>query len=64
MKELKVGEKVEFEVIEQSPSAKDLCEGCYFNSEYGCQRDCRIFGACSKGRRSDNKDVIFKGVKA
>lgn len=35
-----------------------------FKSEYGCQKDCRIFGACSKGRRSDNKDVIFKGVKA
>lgn len=64
MKEFKVGEKVEFEVIEQSPSAKNLCEGCYFKSEYGCQKDCRIFGACSKGRRSDNKDVIFKGVKA
>lgn len=63
MKELKVGEKVEFEVIEQSPSAKDLCEGCYFNSEYGCQRDRRIFGACSSGRRSDNKNVIFKEVK-
>lgn len=63
MKELNVGKKVEFEVIEQSPSAKNLCEGCYFNSEYGCQRDFRIFGACSSDIRSDNKDVIFKEVK-
>lgn len=63
MKEFKVGEKVEFEVVEQTPSTKDLCEGCYFNSEYGCQKDCRIFGSCSSVRRSDGKDVIFKEVK-
>ena len=63
MKELKVGAKVEFAVIEQSPSAKNLCEGCYCSSEYGCRKDLRIFGACSSGRRSDNKNVIFKEVK-
>ena len=62
MKELKVGKRVAFEVVE-APNVNDLCDGCYFSSEYGCRKDLRIFGACSSGRRSDGKNVIFKEVK-
>ena len=62
MKEFKAGENVAFEVVE-APNANDLCDGCYFSSEYGCRKDLRIFGACSSGRRSDGKNVIFKEVK-
>lgn len=62
MKEFKAGENVAFEVVE-APNANNLCDGCYFSSEYGCRKDLRIFGACSSGRRSDGKNIVFKEVK-
>lgn len=64
MKELKVGERVIIEVVEQSIEPKEQCEGCCFNEpEYGCYKFYRIFGFCVDKRRSDGKSVIFKEVK-
>lgn len=56
MKELKVGERITLEVVEQDGT----CDGCFFERG-GC-----IVGeqlACCRTEHSDNKDIIFKEVK-
>ena len=55
MKELKVGERITFEVVEK----KGSCEGCFFYSSSNCS----IMLKCTKFARSDKKDVIFREVK-
>ena len=52
MKELKVGERITFEVIESS-----LCTGCYFENKKTYPDGYYPY------ERSDNKSVIFKQVK-
>ena len=65
MRELKVGERVTLEVIEQN-----VCNGCddwffgyddiYYNQNYnGCGNGLK----CEPKERSDGKNVIFKEVK-
>ena len=53
MKELKVGERITLEAVEQYG-----CRGCFFEDDPVC-----INFACSEGVRSDGKSVIFKEVK-
>lgn len=53
MKELKVGERITLEAVEQYG-----CRGCFFENDPVC-----INFACSEGVRSDGKSVIFKEVK-
>lgn len=52
MKELKVGDRITFEVVEGSG-----CSGCYFEGRDNCP------GGCCSCERPDGKDVIFKEVK-
>ena len=60
MKEYKVGERIILEVQEVEPWAH-LCAGCFFYNE-GC-RSMSFELPCTKNRRSDNKDVIYKEIK-
>lgn len=53
MKELKVGERITLEAVEQNG-----CRGCFFEDNLVC-----IKFACCEGVRSDGKSVIFKEVK-
>ena len=53
MKELKVGERITLEAVEQYG-----CRGCFFEDNLVC-----IKFACCEGVRSDGKSVIFKEVK-
>ena len=53
MKELKVGERITLEAVEQNG-----CRGCFFEDNPVC-----IKFACCEGVRSDGKSVIFKEVK-
>jgi hypothetical protein len=65
MKELKVGEKVTIEAVEQ-----EGCDGCFFSSDmnhtcndpYKNNEGDDIF-ECRESKRSDHKNVIFKEVK-
>ena len=52
MKELKVGEKITLEVVENP-----TCKGCYFADLEFCPHGCVI------QERSDGKNIIFKEVK-
>ena len=52
MKELKVGESITLEVVENP-----VCTGCYFEDSGTCP-----YGCCSF-ERTDGKGVIFKEVK-
>ena len=56
MKELKVGERITLEVIEQNVC--NGCDDCFFDDNPVC-----IKFACCEGVRSDGKSVIFKEVK-
>ena len=53
MKEIKVGERITLEAVEQYG-----CRGCFFEDNPVC-----IKFACCEGVRSDGKSVIFKEVK-
>lgn len=53
MKELKVGERITLEAVEQYG-----CRGCFFEDNPVC-----IKFACCEGVCSDGKSVIFKEVK-
>ena len=58
MKELKVGERVVWEVVEtETPT----CIGCFFDSKNICEVGLKCL--CEASRRSDHKNVIFKEVK-
>lgn len=52
MRELKVGERITFEVVEGY-----VCTGCYFENSTTCPHGCCSF------ERPDGKKVIFKEVK-
>lgn len=46
----------------------EVCHGCFFNvpEPFGCRRDLRlesVVGFCSRLRRTDRKNVIFKKVE-
>ena len=59
MDKLKVGERVTItlEVVEQTD-----CEGCLFDTVYGCSSPMFLGTECAAECRSDGKDVIFKKV--
>ena len=62
MAELKVGERVTIEAVEQdgcffSSDMNHTCNDPYKNNEGDDMFECR------KSRRSDRKDIIFKEVK-
>lgn len=57
MKEIKVGERVTIEAVEQ-----EGCEGCFFDRMGKYIGKCFEI-PCSNEERSDHKDVIFKEVK-
>lgn len=60
MKELKVGERITLEVVEQYG-----CRGCFFNGEddYCGATSLRLKLECVAQFRSDGKNVIFKELK-
>lgn len=59
MKEFKVGERIILEVQEVEPWLNP-CTDCFFFSE-GCQ-GISLKLPCTKERRSDNKDIIYKEI--
>ena len=65
MKEIKVGERVTLEVIEQNVS--NGCDGCFFGHDDTCYNPTYNGWAdgfdCAPENRSDGKSVIFKQVK-
>lgn len=62
MEELKVGERVTLEVVEQKG-----CDGCFFFDKGTCYsptiNDRTEVFRCMSYERSDGKSVIFKKVK-
>ena len=65
MAELKVGERVTLEVIEQNVS--NGCDDCFFGYDDICYNQtyngwCDGF-QCEPKERSDGKNVIFKEIK-
>lgn len=61
MKDLKVGEKLEF--VKPSLRTK-MCEGCYYNSGDGCPRGLGVLCIRSwSGIHSNYNDTIFKEVE-
>ena len=65
MAELKVGERVTLEVIEQNVS--NGCDDCFFGYDDICYNPtyngwCDGF-QCEQKERSDGKNVIFKEIK-
>ena len=67
--ERKIGEMFSYngtklEVVEQSNETENVCDGCYFKSNFMflCYKNNEITGECCDIRRTDKKDVIFKEI--
>ena len=58
MKELKVGERITLEAVEQYG-----CRGCFFDGRNGCFVAISLGMECIPKYRSDHKNVIFKEIK-
>ncbi len=74
MKEFKVGDKfiiprgkdgcllIEVQEVTDYNMMHHRCKGCIFNVFY-CENSRHIYGYCNRGRRSDEKNIIFKKLK-
>lgn len=69
MKEFKVGDrfiiskgKDGYLLLEVQEVTESRCKGCIFNGFY-CVNSKHIYGYCNRGRRSDEKNIIFKKLK-
>lgn len=63
----KISENITLKVIEiNTLKGLDGCKGCYFDRGiFNCKRTERLYrivGACSRGYREDDKNVIFKRI--
>lgn len=66
MRELKIGETVEFRgmLFQAVASNRYACKGCYFYGDIdSCIISKRKLGPCFGGSRTDKQDVSFVRVK-